>query len=67
MEPNDCKNCNAEEKCVNCIMKHCLTDNDNTESECSDDYVEESLEEILAKVQHVDDSNEDNEEVALDC
>ena len=38
-----------------------------TESECSDDYVEESLEEISAKVQHFDDSNEDIEEVELDC
>jgi hypothetical protein len=59
---NDCKKCNTEDKCVDCIMKHCLSDNEDTKSDCSDDSVEESLEDILEKVNNFDDSNEDIEE-----
>ena len=67
VELNDCKNCSAEEKRSNCIMKHCLTDNDDAKSECSDFYVDESLEEILEKAKHFDLSNEDIEDVTFSC
>ena len=60
---NDIKESQANES--NEDVEHCLTDKDDANSECSDDHVEESLEEILAKAEHFEDSNDDIEEVAF--